>query len=53
MYGEEHVHEMARVKLAFDPDARLGRGNLFSEELLDEERARAGAAAAQEGGGGR
>ena len=40
MYGEAHVREMARVKLAFDPDARFGRGNLFDERILDEERAR-------------
>ena len=39
MYGEAHVREMARVKLAFDPAAQLGRGNLFDEALLDEERA--------------
>lgn len=40
MYGEEHVRQMARTKLALDPRAVLGRGNLFSEELLDEEAAR-------------
>ena len=39
MYGEQHVREMARLKLALDPAGVLGRGNLFSAELLDEERA--------------
>lgn len=40
MYGEAHVREMARAKLALDPRAVLGRGNLFSSELLDEEASR-------------
>ena len=36
MYGEEHVREMARIKRQLDPRGVLGRGNLFSEELLDK-----------------
>lgn len=43
MYGSEHVREMARLKLAFDPACQLGRGNLFDAALLDEVR-REGAA---------
>ena len=43
MYGSEHVSEMARLKLAFDPACQLGRGNLFDAALLDEVR-REGAA---------
>ncbi|OUP07700.1 FAD-binding oxidoreductase [Collinsella sp. An2] len=35
MYGEEHLREMARVKLAFDPYGQLGRGNLFDASLLE------------------
>ncbi len=35
MYGEEAIREMARFKLAFDPKGQLGRGNFFSEGLLD------------------
>ncbi len=35
MYGEDAIREMARFKLAFDPKGQLGRGNFFSEELLD------------------
>ena len=38
MYGSEHVREMARLKLAFDPACQLGRGNLFDVALLDEVR---------------
>ena len=45
MYGEDQIRAMARLKLAFDPGARLGRGNLFDEALLDDERVRAAAAA--------
>ena len=41
MYGSEHVREMARLKLAFDPACQLGRGNLFDAALLDEVRRRA------------
>jgi D-lactate dehydrogenase (cytochrome) len=33
-YSDSELREMARVKLAFDPDGILGRGNIFSEELL-------------------
>lgn len=33
-YTEEHLQEMAELKLAFDPAGILGRGNIFSEELL-------------------
>lgn len=35
MYGKDAIREMARFKLAFDPKAQLGRGNFFSETLLD------------------
>lgn len=41
MYGEGHIREMARLKLQLDPAAQLGRGNLFAEELLEDEAARA------------
>ena len=33
-YSEEHLREMAALKLAFDPHGILGRGNIFSEALL-------------------
>jgi D-lactate dehydrogenase (cytochrome) len=33
-YTEENLREMAALKKAFDPNAILGRGNIFSEELL-------------------
>lgn len=33
-YTEEHLHEMAGLKRAFDPGGILGRGNIFSEDLL-------------------
>jgi len=36
MYGHEAMVESARLKLQLDPDGQLGRGNLFSEKLLDE-----------------
>ena len=36
MYGHEDMVESARLKLQLDPDGQLGRGNLFSEKLLDE-----------------
>lgn len=42
MYGPEHIREMALLKLQFDPKAQLGRGNLFSEQLLDELAAKGG-----------
>ena len=35
MYGPDHIAEMARLKLALDPAAQLGRGNLFDESLLE------------------
>ena len=34
LYGEQHLREMARLKLAFDPAGILGRGNMFAEEYL-------------------
>ena len=34
MYGDQHLREMAAVKLAFDPAGILGRGNMFDEEYL-------------------
>jgi FAD/FMN-containing dehydrogenase len=34
MYGEEAIKQMAQVKLAFDPNGILGRGNIFSEKYL-------------------
>lgn len=34
MYSEEHLREMSALKHAFDPAGILGRGNIFSEELL-------------------
>ena len=34
LYGEDHLREMAALKRAFDPAGILGRGNMFSEELL-------------------
>jgi len=33
-YSDEHLREMAALKLAFDPSAILGRGNIFSESYL-------------------
>ncbi len=33
-YTEEQLREMAALKRAFDPNGILGRGNIFSEELL-------------------
>jgi D-lactate dehydrogenase (cytochrome) len=33
-YSEEHLREMATLKRAFDPAGILGRGNIFSEDLL-------------------
>jgi D-lactate dehydrogenase (cytochrome) len=35
-YSEDHLREMAALKRAFDPAGILGRGNIFSEELLKE-----------------
>lgn len=34
LYGDEHLRQMAALKRAFDPACILGRGNIFSEELL-------------------
>lgn len=34
LYGEQHLREMAKLKLAFDPAGILGRGNMFAEEYL-------------------
>jgi D-lactate dehydrogenase (cytochrome) len=34
LYTEEHLREMAALKKAFDPACILGRGNIFTEELL-------------------
>ncbi|HKS26295.1 MAG TPA: FAD-binding oxidoreductase [Pyrinomonadaceae bacterium] len=36
LYTEEHLREMAALKRAFDPRGILGRGNIFSEEVLDQ-----------------
>jgi D-lactate dehydrogenase (cytochrome) len=33
-YSDEHLREMARLKHAFDPAGILGRGNIFSEDML-------------------
>ena len=46
MYGPEHIREMARLKLELDPYAQLGRGNLFSEDVLAEVARAMGAPAA-------
>ncbi|HYX27505.1 MAG TPA: FAD-binding oxidoreductase [Pyrinomonadaceae bacterium] len=35
LYGEDHLHEMAALKRAFDPAGILGRGNMFDEAYLD------------------
>lgn len=37
MYGERHVEEMARLKLQLDPQAMLGRGNLFDPALCSRD----------------
>lgn len=34
LYTEENLREMAALKRAFDPASILGRGNIFSEDLL-------------------
>ena len=34
LYGKEHLREMAKLKLAFDPAGILGRGNMFKEEYM-------------------
>lgn len=33
-FSDEQLREMAALKLAFDPAGILGRGNIFSEEML-------------------
>jgi D-lactate dehydrogenase (cytochrome) len=33
-YNDDQLREMASLKKAFDPNGILGRGNIFSEELL-------------------
>lgn len=35
LYTEENLREMAALKRAFDPAGILGRGNIFSETLLE------------------
>ena len=34
-YSDKHLREMATLKRAFDPAGILGRGNIFSETVLD------------------
>jgi D-lactate dehydrogenase (cytochrome) len=34
LYSEDHLREMAALKHAFDPAGILGRGNIFSGDLL-------------------
>ena len=34
MYGEDHLREMAALKMVFDPAGILGRGNIFAEQYL-------------------
>jgi D-lactate dehydrogenase (cytochrome) len=34
LYGDAHLREMAKLKLAFDPAGILGRGNMFAEKYL-------------------
>jgi D-lactate dehydrogenase (cytochrome) len=36
LYTEESLREMAALKHAFDPANILGRGNIFSEEILEQ-----------------
>lgn len=38
LYGEQHLREMAALKRAFDPAGVLGRGNIFAEEYLWQNR---------------
>jgi D-lactate dehydrogenase (cytochrome) len=33
-YSDDQLREMAALKRAFDPNGILGRGNIFSEDLL-------------------
>lgn len=37
-YNDDQLREMAALKTAFDPNGILGRGNIFSEELLSQVR---------------
>ena len=37
-YSDDQLHELAALKRAFDPNGILGRGNIFSEDLLPEVR---------------
>jgi D-lactate dehydrogenase (cytochrome) len=37
-YNDDQLREMAALKKAFDPNGILGRGNIFSEELLSQVR---------------
>jgi D-lactate dehydrogenase (cytochrome) len=37
-YTDDQLREMAALKRAFDPNGILGRGNIFSEDLLSEVR---------------
>ena len=37
-YNDDQLREMAALKKAFDPNGILGRGNIFSEELLAQVR---------------
>lgn len=37
LYTDENLHEMAALKLCFDPARILGRGNIFAEEYLKRE----------------
>ena len=34
-YSDEHLQQMAALKRAFDPAGILGRGNIFSETVLE------------------
>jgi D-lactate dehydrogenase (cytochrome) len=34
MYGEENIKQMARLKMALDPNKLLGLGNIFDEKYL-------------------
>ena len=36
LYGEQHLREMAALKLAFDPAGILGRGNIISEDYYGD-----------------